>query len=80
MKGYLCISFLYSYGELSKAASNVFGGEFHFSKQELLIEQLINTIDTTNEKTALLVKGSRSAKMEHIVRTLISHYNNKKKG
>lgn len=60
---------LYAVGELSKHTVQSFGiNGFHFATQQLLIEALSG--DVSNNMT-ILVKGSRSAKMENIVNALL---------
>ncbi|MDH5433503.1 MAG: UDP-N-acetylmuramoyl-tripeptide--D-alanyl-D-alanine ligase [Gammaproteobacteria bacterium] len=60
---------LMSCGEESKYAFEAFGGEgCHFENQQDLIEALNNE---TKLDTTILVKGSRSARMENIVASLL---------
>mgnify|MGYP005990548479 CR=1 FL=1 len=74
------IDFLFSFGELSQFASDAFGEGEHFSEQTLLTKKIIETINDTKGKITVLVKGSRSAKMENVVNALITHYKNNNKG
>lgn len=73
------ITNLFSVGVLSQCASSVFAerGQ-HFSQNEDAIGKLKELIDNTNNKVNVLVKGSRSAKMEQVVDALVTHYQNKK--
>ncbi len=63
---------LYAVGELSRFAADAFsergGGQaWHFARQELLVERLRADLRAS---CTLLVKGSRSAHMEHVVDAL----------
>lgn len=61
---------LYTVGELSVAASEAFGhGAGHFSTQAALIAALHPVL---TRATSCLIKGSRSARMEHIVEGLLA--------
>jgi UDP-N-acetylmuramoyl-tripeptide--D-alanyl-D-alanine ligase len=63
------IDALYTYGQFAQASSDAFGkGALHFSTQPELIAMLKPQL---NAKTTVLIKGSRSAAMEHIVAALI---------
>ena len=71
------LDYLYSFGVLSQGTSVVFehNGR-HFSSKQSLIDSINQQIRQTNqedtsESMAILVKGSRSAKMELVVRQLI---------
>ncbi|RYZ81971.1 MAG: UDP-N-acetylmuramoyl-tripeptide--D-alanyl-D-alanine ligase, partial [Moraxellaceae bacterium] len=66
------ITHLYTLGVLTQHASNAFGdqvGQHHFTDRDLLVMALKNlaTPDTT-----ILIKGSRSAKMDLVVSALCS--------
>jgi UDP-N-acetylmuramoyl-tripeptide--D-alanyl-D-alanine ligase len=62
------VDLLFSYGELSQAASRVFGsGAQHFSDQAALIADLQKELQ---EGDVVLIKGSRAAAMEKIVTAL----------
>lgn len=66
----LGIDRLYATGELSRQASDAFGENgFFFSRQQQLIEALLAQI---NDNTTVLVKGSRSSHMEHVVDALVA--------
>lgn len=73
---------LWSYGVLSQAASDVFEADgAHYASQSQLIEDLAKLTekllsDQEDAKVVVLVKGSRSAKMELVVEQLISRFNN----
>lgn len=69
---------LFTCGNLSRHASAVFDAERgqHFSEQSQLIAHLKNIITQTSEPVTLLVKGSRSAKMELVVAELVDNNNN----
>ncbi|WP_157954370.1 UDP-N-acetylmuramoyl-tripeptide--D-alanyl-D-alanine ligase [Saccharospirillum mangrovi] len=57
---------VWTLGNLSQATSAAFGGE-HFESLDRLVAALPSRL---TEKTAVLVKGSRSAAMERVVETL----------
>ena len=60
---------LFSYGELSLAATEAFGlGAEHFKTQDALTTALLLQLD---EQTTVLVKGSRASVMENIVAKLV---------
>ncbi|RYY74128.1 MAG: UDP-N-acetylmuramoyl-tripeptide--D-alanyl-D-alanine ligase [Gammaproteobacteria bacterium] len=66
------ISHLFTLGSLTKYSSDAFGqqdGAHHFTDRDLLISNLKN-ISTSN--TTILIKGSRSAKMDLVVSALCS--------
>lgn len=64
------ITHLYTIGELSKHASNAFGNEaYHFTDYETLCSTLK---EKCLQETTVLVKGSRSMKMEKVVQYLLS--------
>jgi len=67
------IEALFSLGELSAHASTAFGGVHH---QELgqVVNNLVNHINQLQGDVTVLVKGSRSAKMERVVEALIVAY------
>lgn len=60
---------LYTLGVLSQSASDAFGGH-HFSDLEQLVSKLNEDIGIEKRDISILVKGSRSAKMERVVRAL----------
>lgn len=63
------IDSLYTYGNLSADAALAFGdGAFHFNEQEKLVAALKPLL---SEGTTVLIKGSRSMKMEKVVRALM---------
>ncbi len=63
---------LLSLGELSQQASHAFGSdEDHFQDISSLNAALLNTIDA---ETTVLVKGSRSMKMERVVEFLLEEH------
>jgi len=63
------IDHLFTYGELSANTATAFGeGAYHFSEQEKLVEALKPFLHNT---TTILVKGSRSMKMEKVVQRLV---------
>lgn len=64
------IDFLFTYGELSANSASAFGeGAYHFLKQEELINALKPYLHNT---TTILVKGSRSMRMEKVVNELVT--------
>lgn len=59
---------LYSIGVLSQHASEVFAEQgAHFSNIDSLIEKLTHSLQSEQRDITILVKGSRSAKMEWVV-------------
>ncbi|GAB2696155.1 UDP-N-acetylmuramoyl-tripeptide--D-alanyl-D-alanine ligase [Aliiglaciecola sp. 3_MG-2023] len=56
-------------GVLSQAASDIFGGK-HFSDIGLLIEYISDHLASEQRDITILVKGSRSARMENVVKAL----------
>lgn len=63
------IDYLFTYGELSSCASQAFGeGAYHFNEQEKLVNALKPFLHNT---TTILVKGSRSMRMENVVAGLV---------
>ncbi|MDX3772549.1 UDP-N-acetylmuramoyl-tripeptide--D-alanyl-D-alanine ligase [Chromatiaceae bacterium AAb-1] len=65
------INLLFTLGVLSQSASDLFNGQgAHFSSRQALLSRLIPLINEQQEVT-LLVKGSRSAKMELVVQDLL---------
>lgn len=63
------IDYLFTYGELSANAAAAFGeGAYHFDEQEKLISALKPLLIDT---TTVLVKGSRSMRMEKVVAGLV---------
>jgi UDP-N-acetylmuramoyl-tripeptide--D-alanyl-D-alanine ligase len=65
----LGIDELLTLGEAARAASEAFGRGLHFNDHEALTRHVTNTLPPD---TTLLVKGSRSAGMEHVVNALRS--------
>ncbi|HAA46225.1 MAG: UDP-N-acetylmuramoylalanyl-D-glutamyl-2,6-diaminopimelate--D-alanyl-D-alanyl ligase [Halomonas sp. 54_146] len=63
----LGIDALLTLGEPARAASEAFGRGLHFNDHEALTRYVTNTLPPD---TTLLVKGSRSAGMEHVVNAL----------
>lgn len=65
------INLLFTLGVLSQSASDLFNGQgAHFSSRQSLLDRLIPLI-TTQQSVTILVKGSRSAKMELVVQDLL---------
>lgn len=59
---------LYTLGVLSQSASEAFNGRgCHFSDMDELMERIISDIGNEKRDISILVKGSRSAKMERVV-------------
>ncbi len=70
------INQLLTLGVLSQSASSVMQQEgHHFSSHQQVISQLHQIINDSDEAISILVKGSRSAKMEQIVEQLIADIN-----
>lgn len=68
---------LFTLGVLSQHASEMFNGNGkHFSSRAQLLEFVYNNVDVAKQKVTVLVKGSRSAKMELVVEALIGHFDN----
>lgn len=65
----LRIERVYTCGELAKLAAEAFGNHgYHFANQEELVNELQNILQP---EMTILVKGSRSTKMEKVVAALI---------
>jgi UDP-N-acetylmuramoyl-tripeptide--D-alanyl-D-alanine ligase len=63
---------LFATGELAKHTVTAFGSNGqHFDTQEHLIQTLTNAI---SGKEIILVKGSRSQKMENVVAALVDNF------
>ena len=65
---------IYTLGTLSESAAVAFGG-CHFKDKNVLIDTLqqkVAAIKAGKEEVTILVKGSRSARMEKIVERLVS--------
>ncbi|CAM4120249.1 UDP-N-acetylmuramoyl-tripeptide--D-alanyl-D-alanine ligase [Pseudoalteromonas byunsanensis] len=68
---------LYSLGVLSRYSSDVFAQpERHFSTREHLLEALQQTLKTQDGVCTVLVKGSRSSRMELLVKDLVGSDHN----
>ena len=64
---------LFTLGVLSKCASDVFGlPNRHFSNREQMLQQIQNSISKVDKKITLVVKGSRSSRMELLVTDLVN--------
>lgn len=64
------IDYLFTYGELSANSASAFGeGAYHFHEQEKLVHALKPFLHNT---TTILVKGSRSMRMEKVVNELVT--------
>ncbi|NVK26214.1 MAG: UDP-N-acetylmuramoyl-tripeptide--D-alanyl-D-alanine ligase [Gammaproteobacteria bacterium] len=75
------VDVLLSFGDLSRHASEVFqtaktSSGMHFEQHASLLSELEKRISQTSEPVSVLVKGSRSAKMEVVVAELIKNNNN----
>lgn len=63
------IDYLFTYGELSANAAQSFGeGAYHFNEQDKLVNALKPFLFNT---TTILVKGSRSMRMEKVISELV---------
>lgn len=60
---------VFTLGVLSQSASDEFGGK-HFSDINLLVEHVSNILSGEQRDITILVKGSRSARMERVVKAL----------
>ncbi|WP_299795230.1 UDP-N-acetylmuramoyl-tripeptide--D-alanyl-D-alanine ligase [uncultured Shewanella sp.] len=67
------IDALFSLGELSANASAAFGG-VHHQELEKIVHDLISLINQLQGDVTVLIKGSRSAKMERVVEALTVAY------
>lgn len=68
---------LFTLGVLSQSASDVYAqSERHFSTRDKLVAKLVEHLNNTEGKVTVLVKGSRSAKMELLVEALVEHNKN----
>lgn len=66
---------LFTLGVLSQNASEMFNGNGkHFSSRAQLLEYVYANVDISKQKVTILVKGSRSAKMERVVEAIVGHY------
>lgn len=64
------IDYLFTYGELSANTASAFGeGAYHFHEQDKLIHALKPFLNNT---TTILVKGSRSMRMEKVINELVA--------
>lgn len=70
------IDALFSLGELSRNSSDAFSGQ-HFDHLDELVVSLINYFNQLDGDVTVLVKGSRSAKMERVVEALIAAFERK---
>ena len=68
------IEAVYSLGVLSRYASDVYeqAGR-HFSGRDQLLEQMLKDLHQTHQKITVVVKGSRSSRMELLVEDLVAH-------
>ncbi|MBS3798524.1 UDP-N-acetylmuramoyl-tripeptide--D-alanyl-D-alanine ligase [Pseudoalteromonas sp. BDTF-M6] len=68
------IEAVYSLGVLSRYASDVYeqAGR-HFSGRDQLLEQMLKDLRQTQQKITVVVKGSRSSRMELLVEDLVAH-------
>lgn len=63
------IDYLFTFGDLSENTAHAFGeGAYHFNEQEKLVNALKPFLFNT---TTILVKGSRSMKMERVIAGLV---------
>ncbi|WP_032097460.1 MULTISPECIES: UDP-N-acetylmuramoyl-tripeptide--D-alanyl-D-alanine ligase [unclassified Alteromonas] len=63
------INYLYTMGALSHLASESFGGR-HFDNLDSLLASLQDDVVTAHQDISILVKGSRSSKMERVVKAI----------
>ncbi|MGB1291904.1 MAG: UDP-N-acetylmuramoyl-tripeptide--D-alanyl-D-alanine ligase [Pseudoalteromonas sp.] len=72
---------LYTLGVLSKYASDEFEKpNRHFSSREQLLQQLQARLTEKSQKTTIVVKGSRSSRMELLVQDLVNSQQNGSNG
>lgn len=67
------IDALFTLGVLSQSTADAYGenGQ-HFSSKEKLLSSLFETLADESRQISILVKGSRSAHMEHVVKEVIA--------
>ncbi|XPF93881.1 UDP-N-acetylmuramoyl-tripeptide--D-alanyl-D-alanine ligase [Colwellia sp. RE-S-Sl-9] len=72
------IDHLLTVGVLSQVTTDAFNQSqktgSHFSSKEALVEALHPLIENEEQQISILIKGSRSAHMEDVVKQVISHY------
>ncbi|WP_076418510.1 UDP-N-acetylmuramoyl-tripeptide--D-alanyl-D-alanine ligase [Colwellia sp. UCD-KL20] len=72
------IDHLLTVGVLSQVTTDAFNQSqktgLHFSSKEALVEALHPLIENEEQQISILIKGSRSAHMEDVVKKVISHY------
>ena len=73
----LKIDDLMTLGVLSQNTSNAFNGKGqHFDSREKLVSQLSDMLSNEEQQISILVKGSRSAHMEHVVNEILDWRSN----
>lgn len=70
------IDALFSLGELSRNSSEAFSGQ-HFTNLDELVVGLVNYFNQLPGSVTVLVKGSRSAKMERVAEALVAAFERK---
>ena len=74
------INYLFTLGVLSQSTSDAFEGNGrHFSSREQLVSCLTQLLKQESQQISILVKGSRSAHMEHVVQEIIAWQNSQPK-
>jgi len=73
------VEHLLTVGELSKTTSNAFYGDniqsdCHFSVKEELVKKLNKLLENEIQPVTILIKGSRSAQMEDVVKQVIAEH------
>jgi len=69
---------LLTIGVLSQSAADAFDGK-HFSERSKLMYCLISLLENEKQNISILVKGSRSAHMENVVKDIMSWLENEDK-
>jgi UDP-N-acetylmuramoyl-tripeptide--D-alanyl-D-alanine ligase len=69
---------LFTLGVLSQSTADAFNGQ-HFSDKAQLMACLVSLLENEQQQISILVKGSRSARMENVVKDIIDWRNNAKK-
>jgi UDP-N-acetylmuramoyl-tripeptide--D-alanyl-D-alanine ligase len=69
---------LLTIGVLSQSTADAFNGK-HFSERSQLMHCLISLLENEQQNISILVKGSRSARMENVVKDIMNWCENTEK-